>query len=189
MTCYEDQCRILNALGERDNLGGLRCERHGIRGLVEAGVPAAEVVGELVVEDAGADLQQQVCAARSPAHLLFLYHALADDLVDRGLGERCGDGLASTLTFPVVRDPAGVRAQVAVELARRFEQPDLLDGGGFGGVEVEDEVVDGLQGAEDVAVPAEPLQPLQSPADLVGEAGRRRVPDFRVVAGSWPCWP
>ena len=42
---------------ERDNLGRLRCERHGIRGLVEAGVPAAEVVGELIVEDAGADLQ------------------------------------------------------------------------------------------------------------------------------------
>ena len=45
------------AFGERDNLGRLRCERHGIRGLVEAGVPAAEVVGELIVEDTGADLQ------------------------------------------------------------------------------------------------------------------------------------
>ena len=42
--------------------GRLRCERHGIRSLVEAGVPAAEVAGELVVEDAGADLQQQVGA-------------------------------------------------------------------------------------------------------------------------------
>jgi len=61
--------------------GRLRCERHGIRGLAEAGILAAEVAGELVVEDAGADLQSQVCAARGPAHLLFLYPALADDLV------------------------------------------------------------------------------------------------------------
>ena len=45
------------SMGERDNLGRLGGERQGIRGLVEAGVPAAEVVGELVVEDAGADLQ------------------------------------------------------------------------------------------------------------------------------------
>jgi hypothetical protein len=36
--------------------GRLRSERYGIRGLAEAGVPAAEVAGELVVEDAGADL-------------------------------------------------------------------------------------------------------------------------------------
>jgi hypothetical protein len=36
-----------------------------------------EVVGELVVEDAGADLEQQVGAARGPAHLLFLTMRLA----------------------------------------------------------------------------------------------------------------
>jgi len=29
-----------------------------------------------------------------PAHLLFLDHALADHLVDRGFGERGGDGFA-----------------------------------------------------------------------------------------------
>jgi len=37
--------------------GRLRRERDRGRFLVEAGIPAAEVVGELVVEDAGADLQ------------------------------------------------------------------------------------------------------------------------------------
>src|SRR4249920_3353189 len=87
-----------------------------------------------------------------PAHLLFLDHALADHLVDRGLSERGGDDLASAVALPVVRDPAGVRAQVGIELAHCLEQPDLLDRGGFGGVEVEDQVIDGLQGAEDVAV-------------------------------------
>ena len=55
-----------------------------------------EVAGELVVEDAGADLEQQVGATRGPAHLLFFDHALADDLVDRGLGER---GVASPRMF------------------------------------------------------------------------------------------
>jgi integrase len=36
----------------------------------EPGVPAAEVVGEVAVEDSGADLKEQVGAARGPAHLL-----------------------------------------------------------------------------------------------------------------------
>ena len=38
--------------------GRLRRERYGVRRLVEAWVPAVKVAGELVVEDAGADLQQ-----------------------------------------------------------------------------------------------------------------------------------
>jgi len=37
--------------------GRLRCKRCGIRSSCEAGVPAVEVVGELVVEDLGAYLQ------------------------------------------------------------------------------------------------------------------------------------
>jgi len=61
-----------------------------------------KVAGELVVEDAGADLEQQVGAAGCPAHLLFFNHAFGDGLVDCGLGERGGDGLASTVAFPVV---------------------------------------------------------------------------------------
>ena len=38
----------------------------------------------LVVEDAGADLEQEAGAAGCAARLLFLDYALADDLVDRG---------------------------------------------------------------------------------------------------------
>jgi len=48
-----------------------------------------EVGSQFVVEDAGADLWEQVGSTRSPAHLLFLHHALADDLVHGGLG--CAD--------------------------------------------------------------------------------------------------
>jgi hypothetical protein len=31
---------------------------------LKPGLPAAEVVGDLVIEDAGADLEQEVCAAQ-----------------------------------------------------------------------------------------------------------------------------
>ncbi len=48
----------------------------------EPGVPAVEVVGQLVVEDPGSDLEQQVRTAGRPSHLLPLDHAFADDLVD-----------------------------------------------------------------------------------------------------------
>ena len=53
--------------GERTKWGRLRRERHGIRGLAEAGVPAAEVAGELVIEYAGADALGGLRAAGWPA--------------------------------------------------------------------------------------------------------------------------
>jgi len=43
--------------------GRLRGERYGVRCPAEAGVPAVKVAGELVIEDAGADLEQEVGAA------------------------------------------------------------------------------------------------------------------------------
>lgn len=61
-----------------------------------------KVAGEQVVEDPGADLQQQVGTTRGPSHLLLFEHALLYDLVDRGLGERGGDGLAGAAAFAVV---------------------------------------------------------------------------------------
>jgi hypothetical protein len=51
--------------------GRLRCERHGVQCPAEAGVPAVEVAGELVVEDAGADLEQEVGAVVSSASAVF----------------------------------------------------------------------------------------------------------------------
>jgi hypothetical protein len=50
-----------------------------------------KVVGVLVVEYAGADLEREVGTTRCPAHLLSFVLVLADDRVDRGLvnaGER-----------------------------------------------------------------------------------------------------
>jgi hypothetical protein len=90
--------------------GRLRGKRCGIRSLCEAGVPAVEVAGELVVEDPGADLKQQVRTAGCQAHLLFFDHAFADDLVDCGLDERVGDGFPGAVAFSVVGDALGVGA-------------------------------------------------------------------------------
>jgi hypothetical protein len=44
----------------------------------------------------GADLEQQVGASGSPAHLLLLDHAFAHYLVDRRLDERAGDSFTSS---------------------------------------------------------------------------------------------
>ena len=79
-------------------------------------------------------------AAGAPAHLLFLDHAFADDLVDRGFDERGGDGLAGESAFPVVGDGRGVGGEVAAELADRLGQFARLDAD-VG--DVGDEVVDG----------------------------------------------
>src|SRR5450759_4058353 len=88
-----------------------------VDGVGEAGVPAAELVGEVVGEHTGADLKEEVRASWRPAHLLLLHHPLADDLVDGGLGEGTGDDLASPVTLAVVGDAGGVGPQVAAELA------------------------------------------------------------------------
>jgi uncharacterized protein DUF6444 len=46
-----------------------------IGGVGESGVPAPVVVSEGVVEDSGADLEQQVCPSGAPPHLLFFDQA------------------------------------------------------------------------------------------------------------------
>jgi hypothetical protein len=64
---------------------------------VEPWVPAAEGAFEIVVQDLGAGLEQQVCASWRPLPLLLLGEPLAHHLVDRGFDEgradrfrRCG---------------------------------------------------------------------------------------------------
>jgi len=56
--------------------------------------------------------------------------------------------------LPVVWDPVGVGPDVGVELTHRLDQSDLFESGFLAAfVELALEVLDGLQGAEDVAVP------------------------------------
>ena len=68
----------------------------------------------------------------------------------------------------VVGDGVGVGGEVAAELADRLGQlARLVAAGG----EVGGEVVDGLQGTKDVAVPEEALHPLRLGSDV----GRRSL--------------
>ena len=84
----------------------------------ESWVPALEGAVEIVVEDLGADLEQEVRSAGCPAHLLFLDHPFADDLVHGGVDERVGDRLAAAVALAVVGDPGGVGVDVVLELRR-----------------------------------------------------------------------
>lgn len=56
-------CRRMACAGERDKLGRLRGGRHRVQCPAEAGVLAVTVAGELVVEEPGADLEQEVGVA------------------------------------------------------------------------------------------------------------------------------
>ena len=114
------------------------------------------------------------CAPRGLQRIcLFLDHACADDLVDRGFHERGGDDLAGAVALPVVGDGRGVRGEVPAELADHlgeFVVPVLVVlAAGVLVFEVGGDVVDGLQRAEDVAVPQKPFQRCSS----AGEGGRQ----------------
>ena len=56
--------------------------------MVGCGVPAVDVVVELVVEDSGSDLEHAVGAVWAPAHLLLFDHAFRDDLIHGPFGGR-----------------------------------------------------------------------------------------------------
>ena len=73
----------------------------------------------------------------------------------------------------------GVGGEVAAELAGRLGELARLDADVVG--EVGGEVVDGVPGTEDVAVPEEPLQALQ----LLGDVGGRLGCGAQALGHSW----
>jgi hypothetical protein len=58
-----------------------------------------------------------MCSAGCPLHLLLLYYALADHLVDRGFNEGRADHLVVPVAFAEVRDELLIVANVGLELA------------------------------------------------------------------------
>jgi hypothetical protein len=48
----------------------------------EPWVPSPECILPLLVEYAGSNLEQKMCSALTPPHLLAFYHPFADDLID-----------------------------------------------------------------------------------------------------------
>src|ERR1700730_7321787 len=107
----------------------------------------------------------------------------------RGVQTSAHPGLPLTLLtgglprFVPDSDPGGVGADVAAELAHRFQQLPL-PWTNFLDVQVYLQVLDHQEGAEDVAVPEEPLQPLQLPRHL-GRQRRGRAP----CTEPWPSGP
>jgi hypothetical protein len=89
----------------------------------ELRIPAAEDVLKLIVEHAGAALQEEVGAALRPLHLLALHHPFADHLVDRGFHEGGRDCLALSEALALVRDEVAVG--VISPNPRKFRQPTL----------------------------------------------------------------
>jgi len=53
------------------NWGRSRGQCLSISGVGEAGIPPVKVGSQFVVEDAGADLEEEVSSSWGPAHLLF----------------------------------------------------------------------------------------------------------------------
>jgi len=111
----------------------------------------------------------------------FLDHPLADHLIDGGLRQRAGDDLAGPVALDEVGDGAGVGPHVDVELAQAFKNI------GLPGARVRDlgvglHVANRVEGAHDVAVPAEPLEALQAFGNRRGGVGRRGLhPAHRVA--------
>ena len=61
----------------------------GDRGRSQARIPTAECIPQIIIEGTGPNLQQQMCAALRPAHLLFHDHPAADHLIHGRLNKRC----------------------------------------------------------------------------------------------------
>jgi hypothetical protein len=85
-------------------------------------VPTFEIPAQLLIEHAGADLQQMVGTRWGPQHLLFLHKPLADNLVDRGFDEAGRNGLAVPVAVFIVRD----RRQVSDHVGHDFVISTLM---------------------------------------------------------------
>ena len=69
---------------------------------VEIRIPAPEGILPLFVEHTGSYLQEKMCSTLAPAHLLFLHHPFAHDLIDSRLDETGGDLFPVAVAFPVI---------------------------------------------------------------------------------------
>jgi hypothetical protein len=81
----------------------------------------AEAGPELAVE--AGTLEQKICAAAGPSHLLGFVHAPVDQEVGGAFDERCADPHTGTMAFGIVDQPGALAGQIAVDLAQRGPQP------------------------------------------------------------------
>ncbi len=95
-------------LGDWKKPGELLSQPLLIIALSKGWVPFSDRVPKFIIENASADLQQEVGALLGPAHLLFLDYSLAHHLVDGRFHKRCSDGFPISHTRAVVRDKSGI---------------------------------------------------------------------------------
>ena len=98
----------------------LRCQPLGNIVLREFRMPSFKILTPLPVENACSDLQEHVCAALRPSHLLFLYHAFRHDLVDCRFRETGRDRLIVPAPLGVVGNRRNISRDVVRELLECF---------------------------------------------------------------------
>src|SRR3546814_4238852 len=73
------------------------------------------------------ELHKQMHPSGRPLHLLLLCEALCDDLVDGRFHEGGRDCFAISSSLAIVRDHAGIGADIAFELPQMLEEIASLD--------------------------------------------------------------
>jgi len=92
----------ITGTGECKKPGELRSQSLLLIALSKVWVPFPEHVPKFIIENASADMQQEVGALLAPVHLLFFDHSLADHLVDGRFHKRCSDGFTISPTLALV---------------------------------------------------------------------------------------
>jgi hypothetical protein len=141
----------------------------------------AEGILERVVQHRSTDIEEGLHGRSVPAHLLFLVHALGDDLVDRTLHERRRDRLATSTPGSIVHQ----HVLVALEVAEKFNDVSLktVNAGHLAHVRVLRPAVEASKLSPapcPAAVPQAPFRTLQVTNRLIGKiwVGRARAAVF-----------
>jgi hypothetical protein len=131
-------------------------------------IPSHEHLPQRPVQSLGAGLEEQVGAFLRPLHLLLFGKALADDGVDRGLGEGRGDPLAIAPSLAVVRNGRGVVVDVDPEFPGGPGEPLQARIVVLQALDAIHHPLGPEQRLTDVAVPQIPLDLLKIALDLLG---------------------
>ena len=102
--------------------GGATLPTFDLHPLGKIWVPLPEYIPKLIIQDTGADLQQQVGTLLASAHLLFFDHPLAHKLVNGRFHKGCGEGLAISLTLNVIWNNSSVIPNLGLEIFELFKQ-------------------------------------------------------------------
>ena len=73
----------------------------------------AKCIFQSGVEDMNANIQKSLDGMPTPSHLLLLYHALRNDLVDGRFDKACRDAQPIAVAISVIRHRISVGFQVA----------------------------------------------------------------------------